>query len=462
MLFLILLALVAGSDGRAVKAEQAKEAMTARDFDRAIALYRDLSRAVPGDIAVEQNLGLALYSAGRYAESSRVFGQVLRADPNNQPALLFSGINWNRLDQPRQAVPLLTKFLAGSGEAVVARLELGHAHFELGNLHAALEDFLKASALEPANPTAWNGLGISYWALARNNFDWIESNAPFSPEWCALLARFELQQEHYKRAFQLYRQAASGSRALAGIHAGLAEVYRKAGHTDWALIEENREHSVQTQDGGEVTRRYQEAIEDQQRAAEALDHLEKLPLGPEVHQLLGFAYRAQRRDAESATEFRRALELEPNNTRLTKEWATSLWLSGECSRAEPVVEQLLRTNSNSPQLNHVMGDCLVQEKRPQNALLYLKTALKSDPGFLPARASLGRAYGHLGRYSEAIPYLKDALSLNDKSTLFQLAQAYKKIGDEANASRYLQEYKRYASTTEQFLRLVDDAEITSP
>src|SRR3954462_5431425 len=116
MLFLALLVLLVGfDDGLAVKAEQAKQAMAARDFDRVIALYRDLNRAVPGDRAVQQNFGLALYSAGRYAESITVLGQVLRADPDSPPALLFSGLDWARLDQPRRAVPLLTRFLAGSG-----------------------------------------------------------------------------------------------------------------------------------------------------------------------------------------------------------------------------------------------------------------------------------------------------------------------------------------------------------
>jgi tetratricopeptide (TPR) repeat protein len=462
MLFVVLFALALTSDSLAEKAEQAKQAMASQDFERAVALYRDLSRAVPGDVAVQQNLGIALYSAGRYAESVRTLDQVLRADPNNKPALLFSGINWNRLGEPRRAVPPLKKFLAETGETAAARLELGHAHFELTELNAAVEDFSKASALEPSNPASWKGLGVTYWALAKNNFDSIDNKAPFSPEWCALMARFELQKEHPKRAFQLYRQAASKSPNLPGVHAGLAEVYRRTGHADWAAVEEDRERSAQIHGGSEITRLYLEAIEDQRRAAEAMDSLEKLPAGREIHELLGFAYRAQSRDAESAAEFQRALLLEPNNARLKEEFATSLWLSGDCSQAEPILEMLLRANPNSPQLNHILGDCLVRDKRPQEAIPFLKTALQFDPAFLPAHASLGRAYAHLDRYSEAIPHLKQAAALQDKSILFQLAQAYKKIGDEASGTRYLQEYRRYTSATEAFSRLPDNAEITRP
>jgi tetratricopeptide (TPR) repeat protein len=149
MLFPVLFWLVISPDALALKAEQAKQAMAARDFARAIEIYSELDRAVPGNVAVEQNLGLALYSSGRYANASKVFGLVLLTEPGNQPALLFSGISANRLDWARHAIPLLSKFLAEAGENVTARLEIG----------------------------------VSYWALAKQDFDWIDDHAPFSPEW---------------------------------------------------------------------------------------------------------------------------------------------------------------------------------------------------------------------------------------------------------------------------------------
>jgi predicted Zn-dependent protease len=205
-----------------------------------------------------------------------------------------------------------------------------------------------------------------------------------------------------------------------------------------------------------------EPIANQQKAAEALEHLENLPEGPEIHELLGFAYRAQHRDTESALQFHRALELQPANFRLKKEWAVSLWLSGDCSAAEKAIKPLLATNPNSTQLNHLMGDCLVKDNKPQAALPLLTTVLKRDPAFFPAEASLGRAYMHLGRYADAIPHLKKALVLNDRLTLYQLAQVYKKTGDNAEADRYLREFNRYQNSTNSFSHLSDNAEIAAP
>ncbi len=462
MLLFALFAMVVSSNDLAAKAEKAKQAMAARDFTSAVALYQALNNADPGDLPVQQNLGIALYSAGRYGESLKIFDQVLHADPDNKPGLLFSGIDLNRLDEPSRSVPALTKFLAEAGELALARLELGNAHYELGNVQAAVDDFSKACALESANPACWKGLGVAYWALEKQNFDWIEAHASFSPEWFALLALSELHQEHYQKAFQLYRQAATGSQTLLGVHRGLAEVYRKTGHPDWAFVEDGREHSAAAEGREEAGRRYISAIDDQRRATEALDRLQKLVPGSEVHELLGFAYRAQHRDTESAAEFHEAMAIEPENIGLKREWATSLWLSGDCLQAEPILEQLLRSSPNSPRLNHLLGDCLVQDKRPQKALAYLRTALKLDPAFLPAAASIGRAYMHLGRCSEAIPYLKNAVALHDKATLFQLAQAYKKLGDEAAASRYVEEYKRYDRSMGRSSQLPDEVEITPP
>jgi tetratricopeptide (TPR) repeat protein len=109
-----------------------------------------------------------------------------------------------------------------------------------------------------------------------------------------------------------------------------------------------------------------------------------------------------------------------------------------------------------------MGDCLVKDNEPQAALPLLRTVLKRDPAFFPAEASLGRAYMHLGRYTDAIPHLKKALVLNDRLTLYQLAQAYKKTGDNAEADRYLRKFNHYQNLTGSFSHLSDNAEIAAP
>src|SRR6266545_2275042 len=112
VLVCILLALAAGSEDFAAKARQANEAMAAGNFERAVALYRDLSRTFAEDSALQLNLGLALHSAGHYAQAIAQFESVLRKNPNHRGALLFSGVDWLKLEQPAKAIPFLQRVVS--------------------------------------------------------------------------------------------------------------------------------------------------------------------------------------------------------------------------------------------------------------------------------------------------------------------------------------------------------------
>jgi tetratricopeptide (TPR) repeat protein len=459
----ILLLLALFSDELGTKAEKAKAALSAGDFSRAISLYRDLSQAFPQDPATRVNLGLALHSAGQYASALEQFEFVLRLKPDDRAALLFSGIDLLRLSQPAKAVQRLSTFLSHDGNNRIALVELGHAQQLAGNFEEANKVFLQLCDIDNQNPQYWNGLGTSYWSLAKRGFGWIEANAAFSAEWYALLGRSELQQERYGDAFQLYRQALARSPGLPGVHSGLAQIYRKTGHSDWAAIEESREVEIKAPVlPGEVIAQYLKTLEYQQRAYDAWDHLSHMTESAELHELLGQAYRAQQRDHESADEFRRALALDKGNAAIEKEMATSLWLSGDFAAARPIFERLIKANPTSPNLNHLLGDCLVQLNEAEKAIPFLETAVRENANLLPAQASLGRAYLHTGRYAQAVVHLEKALPLNYDALFFQLSEAYKKMGNGKEAARYLAEFKGRSEKTQQALASKTGTEITPP
>ena len=441
-IFPILLAFVLSSEDLGTTAQRAKEAMTTGNFSRAILLYRDISRSQPQDPAIRVNLGLALHSAGRYSDALDQFQFVLHVSPDNSTALLFSGIDLLKLDQPATAIQHLSRFLAHDSRNSIALLELGNAFQKAGRFDDAKEVFLKLSESDPNNPKYWDGLGKSYWSLAKHEFDLIDASAPFSAEWYSLLARSALQQGDYNRAFQLYREALSRSPNLCAVHQGLAEIYRKTEHPDWALVEDAREVEIRKADpSSQLTDHYVRALDYQHRSYDALDRLNQLPQSPELHAILGQAYRMQQRDRESADEFGRALEFDRGNLLLEKEMATSLWLSRDFNEAVPILQKLTAMSPDSPELNHLLGDCLLQQHLPEKAIPYLETALTEKSDFLPAQASLGRSYLHVGRYTQAIIHLKKALPLGDDALLYQLAEAYKKLGNQNEAEKYLYEFK---------------------
>jgi tetratricopeptide (TPR) repeat protein len=425
----------------AADAEAARQAMISGKYMQAVEIYSRLSAAFPRNLDVRRNLALALHSAGRYSEALRCFNSVLQQAPQDKAALLFSGIELSNLHEPAKAISSLTKFLQEDSASPSGLLVRGEAYLSLGEFDSAVADFRKAAELEPANAKAWEGLGKAYLLSAQRAFEFVEEHGPFSAEWYGLLARSYASAGDYKLAFHFYREAESVAPDLPGVHVGLAEVYRQTNHPDWAGVESARENRETVVSGTELRRKYLDALDFQQHAAEALNRLAQSPETPEYHDLLGLEYRVQRRDADSVAEFRRALALSPNSLTIKLELAESLAVSKDCSGAVPLLQEVLKADPQSAEANHAMGECLVDQNRPQEAILFLREALKQNPRLLPAQLAIGRAYLHCGDYRNAVIHLERASALGDPSTLYQLSQAYGKLGDQKASAEYLAKYK---------------------
>jgi tetratricopeptide (TPR) repeat protein len=422
-------------------AQQAQRAMETGNYAEAVTLYSRLAATYPDNLDIKKNLGLAFHSAGKYRDALRCFEVILGKDPDDKAALLFSGLELGSLHESGKAIVNLSRFIEQDGSTPAALLARGRLYLSLGNLDGAIQDFSKTTALDPANAKAWEGLGKAYLLAAQAAFQKIEAQDKFSAEWYGLLARSYLSGQDYKKAYRFFREAESKDPKLPGIHSALAEVYRQTNHPEWADIESSKERQSSHDALSELRRQYLSAIDFQQRAAEALGSLSRHPDTAEYHALLGLAYRMQRRDTDSIEEFRRALAISPDSSNLKLDLATSLALSKDCEAALPLLKAVLRSEPSWPQANHVMGECLVDQNRPQEAVPFLQTALKQDPRLLPAQSALGRAYLHSGNFREAAIHLEKALSLGDPEILYQLAQAYRKLGEPKTATDFLAQYK---------------------
>src|SRR5262249_54916884 len=139
-----------------------------------------------------------------------------------------------------------------------------------------------------------------------------------------------------------------------GVHAALAEVYRKTGHPDWAAAEDAKEAALPAADckahaaecefaaGHDVpliaTPRgatpstevlYWQAKAANELALQAFFRLGQMPPSAELHQLKAEIARTQGQYLESVAEWRAALALQPGNPRLKREVAVSLFMAGD-------------------------------------------------------------------------------------------------------------------------------------
>jgi tetratricopeptide (TPR) repeat protein len=470
------------------EAQQAKQAMLAGRFNEAIKLYGEVARVLPNNPGIILDLALALHSAGRYGEAIPRFRTVLQAKPENASVWLLLGLDYLHVQNQMQAQLAFEQVLRLQPHNEDARFGLAEAWMRLHQPEESVAEYEQLSRLDPANPRVWQGLGLGYAALSRQLFREIEKQAPGSAYEDALLAQTLASQHHYRAAFGFYRRALAKAPGLPALHAGLAEVYEKTGHPQWAQIEQARERRTLRSDcarrtlecefqTGDYDRllssarqirtpeaEYWKVRTYQRLSLQAFAHLSHMPPSPEVHELLAQAYTLQGQYHAAAAEWQAALELAPSDGKLGEGLARSLWLDHQYPRAELLLRTLIQKDPESANLNFELGDTLLQLGEPRAATPYLARAVALSPGTAPAQASLARAYLRSGRVRQAIPHLRAALPGDvHGAILYELAEAYRQTGQTALAKQAMQQFAALSKASLQRTQKLDEQQaITGP
>ncbi len=453
------------------KSHHAKELMDAGRYEEAIPIYRELVRALPKNPGLITNLGLALEMAGRKRDATREFEAALKLDPHQATALLLLGTAHLDLGEYALAIPPLQELLKAQPDNVDAREILGESFLALGRFEQSAEHYEKVEPLDARNPKVWYGLGLSYQGLAQQNFDQLAKDAPGSAYWLDLVGESRLKVLQYNSAFFLYRQALAQMPTLRGAHTALADIYKSKGHDDWASVEEQKESTIPPPDctsqslecdfnAGIFTdlaaraaglkspeSYYWRTRAYNQLTLQAFARLGELPPSPELHELMAKIKYDRRQYFESIQEWQEALKLSPGNPYIQKEMALSMIRNKDLAGAQSILQVLIKQSPDSPELNYMLGDTLLNLQKVDEAIPYLKKAVAGDPRLLDAQGSLARAYLATGEAQKAVPHLKAALPIDDDGSLhYQLARAYQASGRAELAKAVLKEYQEIVKT----------------
>jgi tetratricopeptide (TPR) repeat protein len=452
----------------AAQARRGQDAMSAGRFEEAARIYGELVEAVPGEAGLRLNLGMALSMAGRPREALPHLEAALDSGrPELVPAALFLGGVHLELGQPARAVGPLETFLEAQPENREARQMLAEALLFLERYEEAVRHYETLTTQAPDAPPVWFGLGSAYEGISQKAFEELQVRAPESAEILLLVAGALVTQERDKRAFQLYREALDKRPGQAEAHEALAEIYERGGHPDWAAAEHAKARALPPPDCasarlecdfaagryGEVvaaTRslRTAEGLYWLSRAAgelarEAFARLEALGPSPEATLIQVQILRSQRRYAESKEALEKAQEAWPGDPRIRQEMARLLFIGREYEAVRPLLEELLKREPGSAELNLLLGELWVEQRQPEKGIAFLEKAAGVDgPLQLRARAVLGRAYVDAGQADKAIPHLEAALATDEDGSLrFQLARAYQTTGQADRAREMRQEFQ---------------------
>jgi TolB-like protein/DNA-binding winged helix-turn-helix (wHTH) protein/Flp pilus assembly protein TadD len=163
----------------------------------------------------------------------------------------------------------------------------------------------------------------------------------------------------------------------------------------------------------------------------------------EAHVLLADVYQKRWEWSQAEREYRRALQLKPNDGAAHIGYASWLLCRG---RTEEAVAWGLRARELDPlgETSTGVAWILFQARRYEDAIRELRSVLAVHPGSASAHVFLGFALIGKGKPEEAIPELERTVSLMHRSagSVEMLSAAYGYAGQRAEAVRLIEELKR--------------------
>jgi tetratricopeptide (TPR) repeat protein len=168
--------------------------------------------------------------------------------------------------------------------------------------------------------------------------------------------------------------------------------------------------------------------------------------------LLADYYARSGRRLDAIAEWRKALALDRQNSRLRAHLAESLYRAREYGEAETLLEPLVAGHPENADWQYLLGSDLLNQKRDEEALPHLLRATELQPDFLPAWQNLGLAYLDTNQPEKAVECLEKARPLDQSSISFALSTAYRRLGRAEEARKAMESYRK----------LRKDAEVSAP
>jgi tetratricopeptide (TPR) repeat protein len=397
----------------------------AKDFPNAEKAYRQAVAGDPDDPGHRHGLAQALLSEDKYADALEQFNKLAELEPGTSENFLRSAQLYRRLGQFEQAEASLARakqLAPGSLEILYNEALLDEDQGRFDEAVKVLTDAIAGIKSETGGDGNPSALAILYEQLGQAYKQ--ERNFP------SALATFEemakLNPDSQKRArvllIETYRDSHDIDRAIAEAKKALDEspddpemtrtlamLYGEKSDTPAArqllerLLKGNDTDLEIYLDIAQVESRGKKYSDAEQSAARA-EQMAHGPAGKEsVWYVLGAIYERQKKFDDAEQEFRKVLDVNPNN---------------------------------GPVLNYYGYMLADRGVRVEEAASLIERALKQEPNNGAYLDSLGWAYYKQNKLVEAEEYLRKAIDRegNDPTILSHLADVYLKLGQNERAA----------------------------
>lgn len=395
------------------------------DFAKAENAYSKAVANDPTDASHRHGLAQALMSEGKYAEALAQFKKLTELEPNSADNYLRMSELQRRLGQMDEAQTSLDrakKLAPGSLEVLYNQALLYEDENHFDEAAKMFSDAI-ASLKAQGNARDAGALAILYEQLGHayrgeHNYpaaiDAFEDMSKLSPD-AAKRAQFLLidtyRADHQiDRAIDLAQKARAESPKDQDLTITLAMLYGEKSDTATAtqllrgLLNGNESDQSIYLDIAEVQENGKKFGEAEQSAQKAEELAKESPDKQAAWFMLGAIYERQKKYSQAETQFRKVLDVNPDN---------------------------------APVLNYYGYMLADRGVRVEEATSLIQRALKVDPNNGAYLDSLGWAYFKQNRLTEAAQYLRQAIDRqgNDPTILEHLGDVYLKLGNTQQAAQ---------------------------
>jgi predicted Zn-dependent protease len=455
-----------------------------QEFRAAIHVLDEMLAKTPGDLRALNLAGIALTGAGDLARANQRFSQALRLNPRFYPSLKNRAVNEFTLNQIDAAQLGFEELLRASPSDDVAHLYLGEIAFRRKNPKLALAHYEQSRARVEQSPVALlhyadclatagrKSEAVS--ALAQVPSD----DADVQFEAGVILERAGAFQEaaksfgiakagtgspytaaynqtlmliragEYANAIALFSELTKQGVRRAELYNLISEAYLKSGQIEQAYnaLRTATELEPDAEDNYVDLAGICLDYENYDLGLEIVDiGLRHLPKSYRLRLHRGVMLAQKGLTEESERDFEAAGALSPNQSLPYAALAMAWMQRGETARAVQVLRDRAKRNPRDFMLPYILGIALIRSgAEPRNPIgIEAKTAFENsirlNPKFSRAHAELGKLLLKAGEVDASVQQLKNAVALdpNDGAAAYQLAQAYRKKGDNVRAQEML-------------------------
>lgn len=403
---------------------RAQGAVLSRDFNTAARLYKQLLNGDPSNVSYLKELASIYVKAGEDEKAIPYYEQIIMFYPHYIEAMNSLGAIFRRLKRYDESVAILQKALEEGRQIPSVNYNLGFTFKEMGQYDDAIEAFDYVIAEKPDDVLAYNHLGVLY--LAKKEYQKSISSFkhglqvdPNHPILNYNLARCYDECKMYSEAIRCYQSALKAKPGWVDAIKDFSSLLVKCQQTKQAADLVSHSIELHPNDvkllcllGNIYLNQYDfdSAVKTFKKA--------KAYKNTDIEVLTGLAQALEKDDfaTDSVFEIEEALELEPENEDVRKQYVSSLLSAKEYETAQSVVEDLYnKGGENDPQVLDLYGQYYIcTDNEPKAEQMYEKIK-KVNHHYKNHMLGAAERYNQIGKTEKALNMAKSFISRDSKN-----------------------------------------------